>query len=293
MACALTAAERGHAVTLFDAAREIGGQFNLARRIPGKEEFAETLRYFRRRLEKLGVGIELNRRVSANDLSGFDEVILASGIVPRRPSIPGLDHPKVAGYVEIVEGRRVAGRRVAIVGAGGIGFDVAEFLTAGEPADGHASDGRAEDPAIAAFRDEWGIDAAYARRGGLKPPREDSSPRELWLLQRKTSKVGEELAKTTGWIRRTLLRRRGVKMLSGVEYVAIDDAGLHLVVDGKPQVLDVDTIVVCAGQEPRRELLAELQAAGIEPKLIGGADVAMELDAKRAIDQGTRVALAL
>ena len=293
MACAVTAAERGHAVTLFDAAAEIGGQFNLARRIPGKEEFAETLRYYRTRLTKLGVELRLNQRAGAAELRGFDEVILATGIVPRQPAIRGLDHSMVAGYVEIVEGRRLAGRRVAIVGAGGIGFDVAELLSAGEPADGHASDGRADDPAIAAFRDEWGIDGTYARRGGLKPTREDTSPRELWLLQRKASKVGEGLAKTTGWIRRTLLRRRGVKMLSGVEYVNIDDRGLHIVVDGTPQTLAVDTVVICAGQEPRRELLAELQAAGIVPKVIGGADVAVELDAKRAIDQGTRVALAL
>jgi 2,4-dienoyl-CoA reductase (NADPH2) len=293
MACAVTAAERGHDVTLFDAAAEIGGQFNLARRIPGKEEFAETLRYFRTRLAKLGVKVALDRRVAAEDLRGFDEVILSTGIVPRRPLIPGLEHPKVASYVEIVEGRKVAGKRVALVGAGGIGFDVAELLTAGEAADGHLSDGHRDDPAIAAFRDEWGIDSAYARRGGLKPSREDSSPRQLWLLQRKTAKVGEGLAKTTGWIRRTLLRRRGVTMLSGVEYVKIDDAGLHIVVDGKPQLLDVDTVVICAGQEPRRELVAGLEAAGIVSTLIGGADVALELDAKRAIDQGTRVALAL
>jgi len=293
MACAVTAAERGHDVTLFDAAAEIGGQFNLARRIPGKEEFAETLRYFRTRLAKFGVKVELNRHVGAEDLRGFDEVILSTGIVPRRPPIPGLEHPKVASYVEIVEGRKVAGKRVALIGAGGIGFDVAELLTAGEAADGHLSDGHGDNPAIAAFRDEWGIDSAYARRGGLKPSREDSSPRQLWLLQRKTAKVGEGLAKTTGWIRRTLLRRRGVTMLSGVEYVKIDDAGLHIVVDGKPQVLDVDTVVICAGQDPRRELVAGLEAAGIASTLIGGADVALELDAKRAIDQGTRVALAL
>jgi 2,4-dienoyl-CoA reductase (NADPH2) len=300
MACALTAAERGHQVTLFEASAEIGGQFNLARRIPGKEEFAETLRYFRTRLAKLGVEIRLNRRAGVEDLRGFDDVILSSGIVPRRPPIPGLDHSKVAGYVEIVEGRKIAGARVAIVGAGGIGFDVAELLTAGESADGHASDGRADDAAIAAFREEWGIDGEYATRGGLKPaptPGDPAlspvSPRRLWLLQRKASKVGEGLAKTTGWIRRTLLRRRGVKMLSGVEYVKIDDAGLHIVVDGAPQVLDVDTVVICAGQEPRRELVAELEAAGIKPQLIGGADVAVELDAKRAIDQGTRVAMEL
>jgi 2,4-dienoyl-CoA reductase (NADPH2) len=293
MACALTAAERGHAVSLFDAAAEIGGQFNLARRIPGKEEFAETLRYFRVRLAQLGVDVRLDHHAGAQDLRGYDEVVLASGIVPRTPAIPGIAHAKVASYVDIVEGRKRAGRRVAIVGAGGIGFDLAEFLTAGDPADGHLSDGRADDPAIAAFRDEWGIDAGYAARGGLKPAHEPLPPRQVWLLQRKESKVGAGLAKTTGWIRRTLLKRRGVVMIAGVEYDRIDDAGLHISVDGEPQTLDVDTVVICAGQEPRRELVADLEAAGIRPRLIGGADVALELDAKRAIDQGTRVALAL
>jgi 2,4-dienoyl-CoA reductase (NADPH2) len=293
MACAVTAAERGHDVTLFDAAAEIGGQFNLARRIPGKEEFAETLRYFRTRLEQLGAKVELNRRVSAEDLSAFDEVILATGIVPRIPAIPGIEHSKVASYVEIVEGRKRAGKRVAIVGAGGIGFDVAELLTEDHPADGHASDGRRDDPAIAAFCAEWGIDAELAHRGGVKTAHENPPPRQLWLLQRKTEKVGAGLAKTTGWIRRTLLKRRGVAMLAGVEYDRIDDAGLHIRIDGKPRLLEVDTIVICAGQEPRRELVASLEAAGITPRLIGGADIALELDAKRAIDQGTRVALAL
>ncbi|HVS56437.1 MAG TPA: NADPH-dependent 2,4-dienoyl-CoA reductase [Casimicrobiaceae bacterium] len=293
MACAVTAAERGHDVTLFDAAAEIGGQFNLARRIPGKEEFAETLRYFRTRLEQLGARVELNRRVGADDLSSFDDVILATGIVPRIPAIPGIDHSKVASYVEIVEGRKRAGKRVAIVGAGGIGFDVAELLTEDHPADGHVSDGRRDDPAIAAFCAEWGIDAELAHRGGVKTAHENPPPRQLWLLQRKTEKVGAGLAKTTGWIRRTLLKRRGVAMLAGVEYDRIDDAGLHIKVDGQPQLLEVDTIVICAGQEPRRELVASLDAAGIKPQLIGGADVALELDAKRAIDQGTRVALAL
>jgi 2,4-dienoyl-CoA reductase (NADPH2) len=293
MACAVTAAERGHNVTLFDAAAEIGGQFNLARRIPGKEEFAETLRYFRTRLEQLGAKVELNRHVGAEDLGAFDDVILATGIVPRTPAIPGIEHPKVASYVEIVEGRKRAGKRVAIVGAGGIGFDVAELLTEDHPADGHASDGRHDDPAIAAFCAEWGIDAEFAHRGGVKTAHENLSPRQLWLLQRKTEKVGTGLAKTTGWIRRTLLKRRGVAMLAGVEYDRIDDAGLHIRIDGKPQLLEVDTIVICAGQEPRRELVASLEAAGITAQLIGGADVALELDAKRAIDQGTRVALAL
>jgi len=281
LACATTAADRGHDVTLFDAAAEIGGQFNLAKRIPGKEEFAETLRYYGSQLKRTGVRVELNKRVGASDLVGYDAVLLATGIVPRRPAIPGIDHPKVASYVDIVEGRKAAGRRVAIIGAGGIGFDVAELLSHGG------------DESIDAFRDEWGIDATFAARGGLKAPHDGAAPREVYLLQRKTAKVGEGLAKTTGWIRRTLLKKRGVKMLAGVEYERIDDAGLHIRVDGAPRVLEVDTIVVCAGQDPRRELLPGLESAGVAVKLIGGADVAAELDAKRAIDQGTRVALAL
>ena len=293
LAAATTAAECGHAVTLFDAAHEIGGQFNLAKRIPGKEEFAETLRYFRVRLAKLGVELRLGQRVDASQLRDFQHVLVATGIVPRVPAIPGIGHPKVASYVEIVSGARVAGRRVAVIGAGGIGFDVGELLTAGNAPDGHLSDGRVDDPAIEAFRSEWGIDARYRERGGVMPADDPLPPREVWLLQRKSSKVGEGLAKTTGWIRRTLLKKRGVKMLAGVEYVRIDDAGLHIAVDGQPQVLEVDTIVICAGQEPRRELVAGLAQHQIAHTLIGGADVALELDAKRAIEQGTRVALAL
>ncbi|MFO1304050.1 MAG: NADPH-dependent 2,4-dienoyl-CoA reductase [Burkholderiales bacterium] len=293
LAAATTAAERGHEVTLFDAAHDIGGQFNLARRIPGKEEFAETLRYFRARLAKLGVTLALGRRVGAEDLARFDHAIVATGIVPRIPAIPGIDHPKVASYVDIVEGRKTAGSTVAIVGAGGIGFDVAELLTAGQAPDGHASDGAANDPAIVAFREEWGIDTAYGARGGLMPPHEPAVARKVWLLQRKTSKVGAGLAKTTGWIRRATLKQRGVAMVSGVEYVRIDDDGLHVTVDGKPQVLAVDTVVICAGQEPRREIVEGLAAKGVAHTLIGGADVAMELDARRAIAQGTKVALSL
>jgi 2,4-dienoyl-CoA reductase (NADPH2) len=333
MAAAVTAAERGHKVTLFDAAAEIGGQFNLARRIPGKEEFAETLRYYRTRLARLGVDVRLGRRADVDDLREFDDVVLATGIVPRIPAIPGIDHPKVASYVEIVEARKPAGATVALVGAGGIGFDVAELLSAGDAPDGHVSDGASRDPAITAFCDEWGIDADYAHAGGVKPAHEPAGPpqgriperaarrypyppagpsqgriperaarryseempppRQLWLLQRKETKVGAGLAKTTGWIRRTLLKRRGVRMVAGVEYEKIDDAGLHIRVDGVPQLIEVDTIVICAGQEPRRELVAGLEAAGIRHQLIGGADVALELDARRAIEQGTQVALAL
>ncbi|HKE39601.1 MAG TPA: NADPH-dependent 2,4-dienoyl-CoA reductase [Casimicrobiaceae bacterium] len=293
MAAAATAAERGHAVTLVEAAADIGGQFNLARRIPGKEEFAETLRYFRVRLAKLGVTIQLGRRATAADLRGFDHVILATGIVPRRPAIGGIDHRKVASYVDIVNGNSIAGKRVAIIGAGGIGFDVAELLTAPSPPDGHLSSGESADAAITVFRDEWGIDTDYSNRGGLKAAKEDTPQRRVWLLQRKTDKVGAGLAKTTGWIRRTLLKRRGVAMLAGVEYERIDDAGLHINIDGEQMLLDVDTVVICAGQEPQRELTDALHGAGIEFTLIGGADIALELDAKRAIDQGTRVALAL
>jgi 2,4-dienoyl-CoA reductase (NADPH2) len=282
LACATAAAEAGHAVTLFEAAPEIGGQFNLAKRIPGKDEFAETLRYFRRRIELTGVDLRLELEASSSDLAAFDHVVLATGVTPRTPGIPGIDHPKVASYVDIIVGRKVAGRRVAIIGAGGIGFDVGEFLTH------HGGHDEVEE-----YRGEWGIDADYRNRGGLRPPGPSANPREVWLLQRKASKVGEGLAKTTGWIRRTLLKKRGVRMLAGVHYERIDDGGLHIRVDGAPQTLDVDTVVVCAGQLPRRDLAAELERAGRPTTLIGGADVAAELDAKRAIDQGTRVALSL
>jgi 2,4-dienoyl-CoA reductase (NADPH2) len=282
MACATTAAERGHDVTLFDAADRIGGQFNIARRIPGKEEFAETLRYFGRRIEKAGINLRLNQRVDAATLiaGGFDHVVLATGITPRKPSINGIEHPSVTGYLDLVAGRRTAGKAVAIIGAGGIGFDVGEFLT-------HSHDARSE---AERFNDEWGIDPTYAARGGLKAPHDEAAPRQVYLLQRKSAKVGDGLAKTTGWIRRTLLKKRGVAMISGVDYQRIDDAGLHITVDGEAKTLAVDTIVVCAGQEPCRDLQEPLAAAGIPVTLIGGADVAAELDAKRAIDQGTRVA---
>jgi 2,4-dienoyl-CoA reductase (NADPH2) len=293
LACATTAAERGHRVTLFEAASTIGGQFNLARRIPGKEEFAETLRYYRRRLALLGVDLRLGALATPDDLRHYDAVILATGVVARQPAIDGLSHPSVASYADIIEGRRDPGRDVAIIGAGGIGFDVAEFLTHAGADDGHASAGERFDPAIAAFRDAWGIDAGYANRGGVRTPRVPVPPRNVWLLQRKTTKVGEGLAKTTGWIRRSLLRRRGVTMLAGVDYERIDEAGLRLRAGGVPHALRVDTIVICAGQEPRRELAFTLAQAGVACTLIGGADVAIELDAKRAIDQGTRVALAL
>ena len=282
LAAATTLAERGHAVTLFDAAGEIGGQFNLAKRVPGKEEFAETLRYYKRQLELRKVTVRLGQPVGVEDLKAYDHVILATGIVPRTPPIPGIAHAKVASYIDIIEGRKKPGKKVAIIGAGGIGFDVAELLT-------HSGE---TDP-IDAFRRVWGIDAAYSGRGGLTAPQMPASPHQVWLLQRKTSKVGDGLAKTTGWARRLLLQKRGVKMMAGVEYERIDDAGLHLRLDGKSSLLDVDTVVICAGQEPRRDLVAGLTAAAIPTTLIGGADVATELDAKRAIEQGTQVALTL
>jgi len=283
---AVTAAQRGHAVTLFDAASEIGGQFNIAKKVPGKEEFHETLRYFRRQLELGGVDLRLGHRVEAAQLieGGYDEIVLATGIRPRVPAIDGVDHPKVLGYLDVLQGDRPVGERVAIIGAGGIGFDVAEYLT-------HAGDSGAVAPRK--FYAEWGIDTDYAQAGGLAQPQAEPSPRRVHLLQRKSTKVGDQLGKTTGWIHRTSLKARSVAMGSGVAYERIDDAGLHITVDGQPQLLEVDNVVLCAGQEPQRELHAALSAAGCSVHLIGGADVAAELDAKRAIVQGTTLAASL
>ncbi|MGW5295934.1 oxidoreductase [Streptomyces bacillaris] len=284
LACSVTAAERGHAVTLFDTADEIGGQLNVARRVPGKEEFDETLRYFRTRLAELDVEVRLSTRADAGTLDGFDEVVLATGVEPRTPAIPGTDHPSVVSYLDVLRDGAPVGDRVAIVGAGGIGFDVAEFLTDG----GDAASLDAE-----TFFRQWGVDTAYAGRGGLRAPERPKVPRTVHLVQRKTTKVGAGLGKTTGWIHRTELRHRGVEMIAGASYDLIDDAGLHLTVDGERRVLPVDTVVLCAGQEPRRELYEELRAAGGPVHLIGGADVAAELDAKRAIRQGTELAATL
>lgn len=284
LACSVTAAERGHAVTLFDAADEIGGQLNVARRVPGKEEFDETLRYFRTRLAELGVEVRLSTRADAGKLDGFDEIVLATGVEPRTPAIPGMDHPSVVSYLDVLRDGAPVGDRVAIVGAGGIGFDVAEFLTDG----GDAASLDAE-----TFFRQWGVDTAYAGRGGLRAPERPKAPRTVHLVQRKTTKVGAGLGKTTGWIHRTELRHRGVEMIAGASYDLIDDEGLHLTVDGERRVLPVDTVVLCAGQEPRRELYEELRAAGGPVHLIGGADVAAELDAKRAIRQGTELAASL
>ncbi|MEU5327348.1 NADPH-dependent 2,4-dienoyl-CoA reductase [Streptomyces parvus] len=284
LACSVTAAERGHAVTLFDTADEIGGQLNVARRVPGKEEFDETLRYFRTRLAELDVEVRLSTRADTGTLDGFDEIVLATGVEPRTPAIPGTDHPNVVSYLDVLRDGAPVGDRVAIVGAGGIGFDVAEFLTDG-------GDAASLDPDT--FFRQWGVDTAYEDRGGLRAPERPKSPRTVHLVQRRTTKVGAGLGKTTGWIHRTELRHRGVEMIAGASYDLIDDEGLHLTVDGERRVLPVDTVVLCAGQEPRRELYEELSAGAVPVHLIGGADVAAELDAKRAIRQGTELAAAL
>ena len=277
---------RGHEVVLFDSAAEIGGQFNVAKKVPGKEEFYETLRYFRRQIELKGVDLRLNTRADVATLAqgGFDEIVLATGVTPRKPDIAGIDHPKALGYLDVLRDGKAVGRQVAVIGAGGIGFDVSEYLT-------HEGESGALDPEK--FYAEWGIDTQYAERGGLRQPEVETPPRKVYLLQRKSSKVGDGLGKTTGWIHRTGLKARRVGMSSGVNYERIDDAGLHVTVDGQAQLLPVDNVIICAGQEPLRELQQGLLDAGCKVHLIGGADVAAELDAKRAINQGTRLAAAI
>jgi len=286
LAFATIAAERGHNVTLFDAGSEIGGQFNVAKKVPGKEEFYETLRYFARRIELTGVTLRLNTRVDAADLTGFDEVVLATGIAPRTPPIEGVDHPKVLSYLDVLKFGKQVGRSVAVIGAGGIGFDVSEYLT---------HEGTSPSLDTAAFMKEWGVDMAVTTAGGLAAsgPQPHPSPRQVYLLQRKSSKVGEGLGKTTGWIHRASLQMKNVTMIPGVTYDKIDDAGLHVTIKGEPQVLAVDNVVICAGQDPLRELQQPLLDAGKPVHLIGGADVAAELDAKRAIDQGARLAASI
>lgn len=288
LSAAVTAAERGHKVTLYEASNEIGGQFNMARRIPGKEEFSETIRYFTRKLELANVEVKLGKRVTARELieANFAEVVLATGVSPRVPAIEGIKHPKALSYVDVLLRGAQVGKRVAIVGAGGIGFDVAEFLSEPQGEGAMSFD-------IQAFMRYWGVDQNAQSRGGVEGVRRHVHPpaREIFLLQRKAGKFGEGLGKTTGWIHRTQLKDKNIKMIGGVSYKKIDDQGLHIEVDGKPQVLAVDHVVICAGQEPLRELEAELKAAGIKTHLVGGADVAAELDAKRAIGQGTRLAV--
>ena len=278
---ATTAANRGHTVTLFDAGSEIGGQFNIAKQVPGKEEFYETLRYFGKQIELTGVTLKLNTKVDATDLADFDEVVLATGITPRVPPIEGVEHAKVLSYLDVLRDKKTVGKSVAIIGAGGIGFDVAEYLS-------HSGTSPSLDPEK--FYAEWGIDTDYKNVGGLRAAEVEKSERLIFLLQRKTSKVGDGLGKTTGWIHRTGLKNREVQMIAGVSYDKIDDAGLHVTIGGEQKLLPVDNVILCAGQEPRRDLQAALEAAGKPVHLIGGADVAAELDAKRAINQGTRLA---
>ena len=285
LSAATTLATRGHEVSLFDSASEIGGQFNIAKQIPGKEEFSETLRYYGRQIELLGITLHLNQRVTAEQLNsgGFDEVVIATGIAPRTPDIAGIDHPKVMSYLDVIGAKKPVGKKVAIIGAGGIGFDVAEYLT-------HS--GEASSLNIPAFMKEWGIDMTFGSRSGIEgvKAQPEPSPREVYLLQRKSSKVGSGLGKTTGWIHRAGLVMKGVRMMPSCDYEKIDDAGLHLTVGGETKVLDVDNIIICAGQDPLRELTKGLT---IPHHLIGGADIASELDAKRAINQGTRLAAQL
>jgi 2,4-dienoyl-CoA reductase (NADPH2) len=291
LSAATVAAECGHDVTLFDSADRVGGQFNIAMQVPGKEEFAQTLRYFSKKLEVTGVRVQLGQRVTREQLlsQGFDEVVLATGIVPRTPRIPGVERANVVTYLDVLQRKEVLGQRVAIIGAGGIGFDVAEFLL--------------HDPAVALpvsidhWCREWGVDLLAQSNGGLVSPEPAYPYRQLFLLQRKTTRVGAGLGKTSGWVHRAVLQRNGVEMLAGVEYLGIDEAGLHITVNGGARVLAVDHVVLCAGQEPLTELMVPVGAAPLPgaPRFhtIGGAALATELDAKRAIREGAVLAASL
>ncbi|MDE9542109.1 FAD-dependent oxidoreductase [Xenorhabdus bovienii] len=281
---AVTAASQGHHVTLFERDNKIGGQFNIAKQIPGKEEFYETLRYFDRQLALNGVEVKLNHTATASQLASFDEIIIATGIIPRTPDIDGINHEKVLTYLDVLKHKRNVGPRVAIIGAGGIGFDTAEYLS---------QNGQSSSLSSHAFSQEWGIDQTLSHRGGLQPEgaQMERSPRKIYLLQRKDSKVGEGLGKTTGWVHRASLLMRGITMLNSVQYLKIDDQGLHISRNGEQQCLEVDNVIVCAGQEPLKDLYQPLQTMGKNVHVIGGADVAVELDARRAIDQGARLAL--
>ncbi|NWK75278.1 NADPH-dependent 2,4-dienoyl-CoA reductase [Acinetobacter cumulans] len=278
------AAERGHQVTVFEAANQIGGQFNIAKTIPGKEEFYETLRYFKRKIELApNIELKLNHKATFEELEAgdFDDIVIATGVTPRELQIDGIEHAKVLSYLDVLKDRKAVGQRVAIIGAGGIGFDTAEFLS-------HEGESGSLNPEK--FYDEWGIDTTYAHVGGLKAPQVEQPKREIYLLQRKASSVGGGLGKTTGWIHRTGLKHRNVKMIGGASYEKIDDQGLHIVVNDQPAVLDVDNVIICAGQEPFTAMYEQLKTAGKSVHLIGGAKEAGELDAKRAIRQGADLA---
>ncbi len=285
LAFSCVAAERGHRVTLFESSSEIGGQFNMAKKIPGKEEFYAALKYYRRQLDIKGVELRLETEADVEQLKDFNEVILATGVTPREPEIEGIGHEKVLSYIDVLHGDAEVGKRVAIIGAGGIGFDVAEYL-------GHERHDGPNFPMPEEFASQWGIDVSLQARGGVKGVTAEPEllAREIWLLQRKSSKPGKDLGKTTGWVHRLSLRRRGVKMLGGVQYRRIDEFGLHIEHDGAEQLLEVDNIILCAGQLPRRSLQEPLVSAGVNVHLIGGADVAAELDAKQAIKQGSELA---
>ena len=285
LAYATTAAERGHKVTLIDAADEIGGQFNLAKLVPGKEEFYETLRYYGRMIEKLGIELQLNTYADADMLaaSGYDHVVVATGISPRVPDIEGISHEKAVSYIDALKGNKPVGKKVAIMGAGGIGFDVADTIS-------HDGPSGALDKAV--FAKEWGVDFENHPRGGVTgiEPQVARADREIFLMQRKETSVGKGLGKTTGWTHRLTLQRRGVKMMNAIEYRKIDDAGLHITVNGQPDILEVDTVIICAGQEPLRELFDTLEEKGVSAELVGGAFEAAELDAKAAIKQASELA---
>ena len=288
LAFATVAARRGHRVSLFDQSDEIGGQFNMAKKIPGKEEFSESLKYYRGEVARTGVDLQLSTRVTDEDLEGYDEVVLATGVYPRKIDVPGIEHSKVVSYIDVINNKVEIGSSVALIGAGGIGFDVAEFLS-------HSNEHPDSSQSVEAFMREWGIDQTLTARGGVdgikaQPPR---SAREIWLLQRKPGKPGKTLGKTTGWIHRLSLAKRGVHMLGGVSYERIDDDGLHISIDGKSKLLEVDHIVVCAGQVCNRDLADMLEEKGLSCHVIGGAQKAAELDAKYAIREGSELAAKL
>ena len=288
LAFSTVAARRGHRVSLFDQSDEVGGQFNMAKRIPGKEEFTASLDYFRGELDRSGVDLQLNTHVGAEDLAGYDEVILATGVYPRKLDLPGIDHPKVVSYIDVLTDKVKIGKRVALIGAGGIGFDVAEFLS-------HPDDQPDSSQSAEAFAREWGIDRTFKARGGVEgiKPQPPESAREIWLLQRKPGNPGKTLGKTTGWIHRLSLRQRGVHMMGNVRYERIDDQGLHISIDGENQLLEVDHVVICAGQVSNRDLEAVLGERGLSPHVIGGAKKAAELDAKYAIREASELAARL